>query len=115
MMSENWQVACGIDGLPVGGLRACTIDEREVVICHSKDGWYALDNVCTHAYARMSEGRLRGIRLVCPLHGASFDVRDGRVIGAPASKSLLTHRLRIVDGQVELALNPETGQSALPR
>jgi 3-phenylpropionate/trans-cinnamate dioxygenase ferredoxin subunit len=115
MVTDSWQVACSVDDLPPGSLRACTIADREVVICHSKDGWYALDNVCTHAYARLSEGRLRGIRLVCPLHGASFDVRDGRVIGAPASKSLLTHRLRIVDGQVELVLNPEAGQATLPR
>ena len=113
-MSDNWRIACSMDDLPVGSLRACTIDGRELVLCHSKEGLYALDNICTHAYARMSEGRLRGIRLVCPLHGASFDVRDGRVLGAPASRPLLSHGVRIVDGQVELAVNPAAAQPAVP-
>ena len=107
-MSENWQAAFSLEALPPGSLRACTIDGRELVVCHSKDGLYALDNTCTHAYARLSEGRLRGVRLVCPLHGAAFDVRDGRALGAPASKPLATHRVRVVDGQVELAVTPLT-------
>ena len=108
MVSENWQAAFSLEALPPGSLRACTIDGRELVVCHSKDGLYALDNTCTHAYARLCEGRLRGVRLVCPLHGAAFDVRDGRVLGAPASKPLATHRVRVVDGQVELAVTPLT-------
>jgi 3-phenylpropionate/trans-cinnamate dioxygenase ferredoxin subunit len=108
MASEKWQAVFSLEALPLGGLRACTIDGRELVVCHSRDGLYALDNTCTHAYARMCEGRLRGIRLVCPLHGASFDVRDGRVLGAPASKPLATHRVRVVEGQVELAVTPAT-------
>jgi 3-phenylpropionate/trans-cinnamate dioxygenase ferredoxin subunit len=103
-----------MDDLPVGSLRAFTIDGHELVLCHSKAGLYALDNICTHAYARMSEGRLRGIRLVCPLHGASFDVRDGRVLGAPAARPLMSHGVRIVDGQVELAVNPAASRPALP-
>ena len=105
-MSENWQAAFSLEALPAGSLRACTIDGRELVVCHSKDGLYALDNTCTHACARLSEGRLRGVRLVCPLHGAAFDVRDGCALGAPASKPLATHRVRVVDGQVELAVTP---------
>ena len=55
-------------------------DGRSIVLCRTKDGWYALDDVCTHAYAKMSEGRLRGFRLICPLHGASFDCRTGAVL-----------------------------------
>ena len=113
-MSESWQAAFSLEALPAGSLRACTIDGRELVVCHSKDGLYALDNSCTHAYARLSEGRLRGVRLVCPLHGAAFDVRDGRALGAPASKPLATHRVRVVDGQVELAVTPLTPEPAPP-
>jgi nitrite reductase/ring-hydroxylating ferredoxin subunit len=54
----------------------------------------------------LSEGRLRGTRVICPLHGASFDVRDGRVLGAPAERALAVHELRIVGGIIEIALEP---------
>jgi nitrite reductase/ring-hydroxylating ferredoxin subunit len=85
-------------------MRAIELDGRSIVVCHTKDGWSALDNVCTHAYARMSEGRLRGRRLICPLHGGSFDCRNGAVLGAPAIESLKTHPVRCVGEDVEVAV-----------
>lgn len=91
--------------LPLGGMRAMTIGGRELLICHTREGVFALDNICTHAHARLCEGRLRATRIVCPLHGASFDIRDGRVLGPPAEVPLPTHALRIVDGAIEVALS----------
>jgi nitrite reductase/ring-hydroxylating ferredoxin subunit len=90
--------------LPPGRMRACRMGAREVVVCNVQGSVYALDNVCTHALARMSEGRLRGTRLICPLHGASFDVRTGSVLGAPATQPLATHRVRVIDGAIELSV-----------
>lgn len=91
--------------LPAGAMRACIVAGRELVLCHTREGVFALDNTCTHAEARLCEGRLRATRIVCPLHGASFDVRDGRVLGPPAERALTTHAVRIVDGAIEVALS----------
>ena len=90
--------------LPVGSMRARVVGGRELVICHTREGVYALDNICTHAHARLSEGRLRSTRLSCPLHGACFDVRDGRVLGSPAGLPLPTYAVRVLDGMIEVAV-----------
>lgn len=82
------------------------VGERSIVICRSKEGWHALDNICTHAFAKMHEGRLRGFRLICPLHGASFDCRTGAVLGAPATAALTTFPIRLVGDGVEVAVPP---------
>ncbi len=103
-MTQDWHRIVALEEVPQGRMHAVEIGGRDLVICHSRDGWFALDNVCTHAYARMHEGRLRGCRIICPLHGASFDIRDGTVLGAPATAPLSTYPLRIVDGHVEVAL-----------
>lgn len=95
-----------LDSLAEGRMHRCDVAGREIVICRSREGVHALDNICSHAFARMNEGRLRGTRLICPLHGASFDVRDGRVLGAPATAPLTCHAVRIVDGQIEVAIDP---------
>jgi nitrite reductase/ring-hydroxylating ferredoxin subunit len=92
--------------IPQGSMQARVLGGREIVVCHTKEGVFALDNICTHAHARMCEGRLRATRLVCPLHGASFDVRDGRVLGAPATVPLATYPVRVVDGTVQVSLSP---------
>jgi nitrite reductase/ring-hydroxylating ferredoxin subunit len=93
--------------LPEGRMRCVTVAGREVLLCHTRDGLSALDNICTHAFARLDEGRLRGVRLICPLHGASFDARDGRVLAPPASRPLPRYPVRVVAGTIEIALEAE--------
>jgi nitrite reductase/ring-hydroxylating ferredoxin subunit len=88
-----------------GRMKSCLIGEREIVLCKVKDQVYALDNVCTHALARMSEGRLKGTKLICPMHGAAFDIRTGAVLSAPATQPLVAHAVRVVDGAIEVALD----------
>jgi nitrite reductase/ring-hydroxylating ferredoxin subunit len=102
------QFATGVElaKLPVGSMRACVVAGREIVICHTRQGVFAVDNICTHAHARLCEGRLRATRLVCPLHGASFDIRDGRVLGPPAEVPLPTYPVHLIDGAVEVTLEP---------
>jgi 3-phenylpropionate/trans-cinnamate dioxygenase ferredoxin subunit len=78
---------------------------RSILLCHTKEGWYAVDNICTHAYARLNEGRLRGTRLVCPLHGASFDCRTGNVLAAPATEPLNSYPTRVSGENVEVAID----------
>ena len=73
-----------------------------VVICRVKDEFFAVENRCSHALASFDSGRLRGHRIMCPVHGASFDVRDGSCTGAPASRPIRSFPLRIRDGVIEV-------------
>ena len=102
-MSAEFIPVLALSELPLGAMRAVMIGTRELLLCHTKEGVFAVDNICSHAYARLCEGRLRGTRLICPLHGASFDVRDGRVLGPPAAQPLAAFALRVTEGRVELA------------
>jgi nitrite reductase/ring-hydroxylating ferredoxin subunit len=102
----EFEPALALADLPQGRMRACSIGGRNVLLCHTKDGLHAVDNICTHAFARLGEGRLRGHKLECPLHGAVFDVRDGRVLKGPATEPLPVHHLRVAQGQIEVALDP---------
>ena len=104
MSAPQFQRALLVAELPQGSMQAVTLSGREVLICHTREGIYALDNICSHAHARMCEGRLRATRIVCPLHGASFDIRDGKVLGPPAVMPLPTFQVRVVDGVVEVAV-----------
>ena len=106
MSESTFEPAMQLIDLPEGRMNACQISGRKILVCHTRDGIFALDNVCTHAYARMTEGRLRGTRLICPLHAACFDVRDGRVLAPPAQQPLATYALRLLDGMIEVAIDP---------
>ena len=104
MNEPRFEPVMQLSDIPLGAMRTAVIAGREIVICHTREGLYALDNVCTHAHAKMCEGRLRATRIVCPLHGASFDIRDGKVLGPPAVLPLPTFPVRVVEGTVQVAV-----------
>lgn len=87
------------------------VGTRSIVLCHTRDGWFAVDNVCTHAYAKLSEGLLRKTRLICPLHGGSFDCRTGAAMGAPAVAPLATYPIRLTGEDVEIAVATQSAGS----
>ncbi len=78
-----------------------------IVICRFRDEYFAIENRCSHALATFDEGRMRGYRIMCPKHGATFDIRDGSCTGAPAKKPIRSFPLRITDGMIEVNLSPE--------
>ncbi len=104
MIDEGYVRVLAEDQLASGQMRCVEVEGQPVLLCRTRDGVHAVDVVCTHAYARLDEGRLRGHRLICPLHGASFDVRSGAVLGAPATAALRSHATRMQDGFVEVQL-----------
>ena len=69
-----------------------------IVVCRVGGQLYALDDNCSHADTPLSEGRLRGYAITCPLHGASFDVRDGSHSGPPAWEGVASHQVEETDG-----------------
>ena len=69
-----------------------------IVVCRVAGQLYALDDNCSHADTPLSEGRLRGYAITCPLHGAAFDVRDGSHSGPPAWEGVASHDVVETDG-----------------
>jgi nitrite reductase/ring-hydroxylating ferredoxin subunit len=109
MADPTFQPALSLDTVSVGRMQSCKLGSREIVVCHTKEGVFAVDNICSHAFARMSEGYLKGTRIICPMHGAAFDVRTGRVLGGPAFMPIEAFPTRVVNGTVEVAVPSTAG------
>jgi len=75
-----------------------------IVICRFRDEYFAVENQCSHANSKFDNGRLRGHRILCPLHGATFDIRDGSPTSRPARVAIGSYPCRVTDGVVEVAL-----------
>ena len=67
------------------------IGSHGVLVCRVAGRLHAIEDNCSHRDARLSEGRLRGHLVTCPLHGAQFDVRDGSHRGAPAVTGVVAY------------------------
>lgn len=99
----TWIDLCGIDDIDESGMYEFRHGERRIVVYRLEDGLFATDNVCTHEFALLSEGWLENGTIECPLHGALFDVKTGRVERGPAECALKTYAIR-TDGTRVLCL-----------
>lgn len=73
-----------------------------ILVCNVGGKFHAVDDACTHAIASLSEGRLQGSIVVCPMHGGSFDVRSGKAMGLPCKLPLRTWPLELANGKIYL-------------
>lgn len=62
------------------------------------------DNVCTHAFALLTDGWLEEGVIECPLHAGRFDVRTGAAMCAPVDKDLATYKVRVEGADVLVAV-----------
>jgi nitrite reductase/ring-hydroxylating ferredoxin subunit len=77
-MTESWKHACPLARLTDGEPHGVKLGEQDVALYKVNDEVFATDNVCSHAFALLSDGFLDGHVIECPLHGAMFDVRTGK-------------------------------------
>ncbi|HET9097185.1 MAG TPA: non-heme iron oxygenase ferredoxin subunit [Candidatus Baltobacteraceae bacterium] len=80
------------------------VDGTEVLLCNVDGTLYAIEDVCTHDGAPLDQGELEACRIVCPRHGAEFDVRTGEVLKLPAVMPLPTYSVRIEGDDVYVDL-----------
>ncbi|PLS86067.1 MAG: Rieske (2Fe-2S) protein, partial [Actinobacteria bacterium] len=71
-MAEEFHRLAAADEVAPGEIRQYQVQGRFVALCNVGGDLYAFEDVCTHAFARLSEGGLEGDQVKCPLHGAKF-------------------------------------------
>ena len=90
--------------VPVGGKLLAEVDGRPIALFRLDDGFYAIDDVCTHDGGPLAEGELEGAAVRCPRHGARFDVRTGKALGFPAFEPVTTHAVDVRGDDVYVAI-----------
>jgi 3-phenylpropionate/trans-cinnamate dioxygenase ferredoxin component len=90
--------------LPNGERLFVEIDGQPIVIFNIGGQYFAIADVCSHDDGPVGDGRLDGYEIKCPRHGASFDVRDGKVLSLPGIVDIPAYPTRIVDGQIEIGI-----------
>nr|WP_290668871.1 non-heme iron oxygenase ferredoxin subunit [Ardenticatena sp.] len=100
-MSEFVTVA-NVDDIPLGHAKVVHVGTKRLAIAHCEDGFFAIDDMCTHDGGPLGEGKLHGCAVECPRHGAQFDVRSGQAIKFPAVMPVNTYEVRVVGDEVQV-------------
>ena len=66
-----------------------------VLLCNVNGEIYAVEDVCTHDGGPLDQGEMQDGKVMCPRHGALFDVTTGAALTLPAVVPLPTYRVRV--------------------
>lgn len=78
-----------------GTTRRVVVDSNEILLCNVGGKIYAIEDVCTHDGGPLDQGELEGECVICPRHGATFDVRTGDALTLPAVLPLMTFEVSV--------------------
>lgn len=86
-------------------MKQCTVGKgRSVLLCRVGKAFFAVDALCTHEAFSLADGTLEGGVVTCPMHGARFDVRTGKVRALPATTPLRTYPVEVRGGKMYIVL-----------
>ncbi|MGF6508487.1 non-heme iron oxygenase ferredoxin subunit [Paraburkholderia sp. 32] len=105
MAADAWHLVGELDRCFDGNdCLGVTIDTVKVGLFRVAGEIHALDDICTHGNALLSEGLLDGHEIECPLHAGLVDVRTGKGTTAPIVRDTRRHEVRIDGGNLYVRL-----------
>lgn len=90
--------------LPPGQAKQVDVGGRVLALYNINGTFYATDDTCTHAFASLSEGFFEGDVIECPLHQGCFHIPSGKALGPPVIQDLRTYPVKVVDGEIFIAV-----------
>ena len=106
-MSEdsNWVKAADRSSLAEGEVLGVIVSGKEIALYDLDGEIHATDDVCTHAYAKLSDGWLDKGEIECPLHAGRFDVKTGKALCPPVTEDVKTYPVRIAGDEIQIKLD----------
>ena len=99
-MSEFERVA-SVDDVASGGRLSIFVDDIPALLVRVGDEFFAVEDVCSHDGQPLTTGPVGGdCSIICPRHGAKFNLRTGAAMCMPAVVGIATFEVQIRDGSV---------------
>jgi 3-phenylpropionate/trans-cinnamate dioxygenase ferredoxin subunit len=93
--------------LPDGERIFVQIDDLDIVVFNVAGTYFAIADVCSHDDGPLGEGDLENGEVICPRHGARFDLRTGKANTLPAVVDIPAYPVRLVDEMIEIGIPAE--------
>jgi nitrite reductase/ring-hydroxylating ferredoxin subunit/uncharacterized membrane protein len=103
---SSWTPVLDAADLGEGAPRVVRAGDTEVLLYRDGTGLHALWASCTHECGPLAEGRFADGNVICPWHGSTFRLADGKVVRGPAASSQPVFETRVTDGKIEVRAVP---------
>lgn len=106
-LSGNWRLVGRISELEPEYPKRVEVDSHELALYLVDGAVFASSDVCTHAYARLSDGHVEDFEIFCPLHGGSFNVRTGEALSEPCTEPIAVYECRVDGNSILVKINSD--------
>jgi nitrite reductase/ring-hydroxylating ferredoxin subunit len=103
-MAEDWHKVARRSELAEGEVLGVSVGDKQVALYLLGGEVHATDNICTHAYACLSDGYLDDGVIECPLHAGRFEVKTGKALGAPVTQDIAVYPVKVEGDDVLVKL-----------
>ncbi len=95
---------CPLDELPPGSMKLVPAGSITVGVYNCGGSLYAIEDRCSHDDGPLCEGDWDrdSCVVICPRHGANFDLTTGRPLTLPAYEPVAAYRAFVEDGFVKV-------------
>lgn len=100
---EFFEIAA-TDALPPGERLFVEIGDRSIVIFNIAGKLFAIGDICSHDEGPLGDADLDDYEIVCPRHGARFDIRTGEVTRLPAGTDIPAYPVRVLNNMIEVGI-----------
>ena len=100
----SYIAVASVDELQPGERLLFDVGDKPVVLFNVGNQFYAIQDACSHDNSPLGDGDLEGYEVMCPRHGARFDIRSGQALSMPAVSPVISYPVRVVDGMIEIEI-----------
>lgn len=97
-------IVAKVSEIPVGQFKPVVVDGKPLLLCHTAEGFFAIDDTCTHDDGPLADGWLEGNAIECPRHGARFDVKTGKVLCLPAAVPITSYPVTVEGEEIKVSV-----------
>jgi len=80
------------------------IDDVPVALFNLGGHYYAIADLCSHDDGPVAEGELEGLEIVCPRHGARFNIETGEALTLPAVVDIPVYPVRVMGDDIQIGI-----------
>ncbi len=80
------------------------ISGKSIVLLSLAGKLFAIGDVCSHDNGPVGDGEIEDSEIICPRHGARFDLRTGKATSLPALVDIPAYPVRIVNGMIQIGI-----------
>lgn len=91
--------------VPVNKAVLVTIDNLRICLAHSREGFFAVQDECTHLGETLSRGRLNYLNeVICPWHSYRFNLKTGEETTGKGCKDLKVYQVEIREDKLYIGV-----------